>query len=174
MLIFIERAGTHSRIEGRMTPITQAATVAALALGTGAAAVTALNKDIPDLAVPEMPWSQSASLDGLTFYTEDIVAQTGEVLKDELVFRNGGFQSVMCQEYCDFGWTPYQTWTDGEVTHVTVTTRCPDAPHTVVWYARITGDRIAFEGTWTTRRWYWTHQLNVTGQGSTAPPAPEA
>ena len=26
--------------------------------------------------------------------------------------------------------------------------------------------KISFEGTWTTRRWYWTRQLNVMGEGA--------
>lgn len=157
-----------------MTPIAQAMAVAALALGAGAAAVSAFNKDIPDLEVPDKAWEAGSALDGLTFYTRDVVVETGEQLEDELVFDAGTFQSVMCQDYCDFGWSPYRTSREGEVLHVTVTTRCPDAPHTIVWYATVIGDRIEFRGTWTTRRWYWRRQINVTGQGSTEPPsAPE-
>lgn len=153
-----------------MTPIAQAAAIAALALGTGAATVTVMNEDKPDLAVPEGPWEPGSALDGRVFYTVDTIAETGEVLTDELHFRDGRFQSAMCQEYCDFGWSEYQTWTEGDTIRFATTTTCPDAPHTVVWYGMVTGDEISFEGTWTTRRWYWTRQLNATGAGSTTPP----
>ena len=153
-----------------MVPIAQAAAITTLALGTGAAAVTALNKDIPDLEVPEKEWVQEPVLDGLVFFTTDTVVETGEILTDELLFQNGTFQSKMCQVYCDFGWSPYHTWTDGKTTYFTVTTKCPDAPHTIVWYGSVTNDEVAFKGTWTTRRWYWTKQISVTGEGSTTPP----
>jgi len=154
-----------------MVPIAQATAIGVIALGTGAAAVAALNKDIPDLQVPEKQWVQDGALDGQSFFTTDVVAETGEVLKDELVFKNGTFQSKMCQVYCDFGWSAYETRTEGELTYFTATTRCPDAPHTVVWYGSVSGDEVQFEGTWTTRRWYWTKQITVTGQGSTTPHA---
>ncbi len=149
-----------------MTPIVQAAAVAAITLGTGATAVTVLNEDIPDLAVPEMAWSEGTELDGKVFYTADRLLETGEALEDELHFVDGTFQSAMCQVYCDFGWSDYQTYVDGETIHFTTTTVCPDAPHTIVWYGTVTGDEVTFKGTWTTRRWYWTRQLNAIGEGS--------
>ena len=84
-----------------------------------------------------------------------------------LHFVDGRFQSKMCQVYCDFGWSEYQTATVDGVIHFTTTTTCPDAPHTVVWYGMMGDDgKISFEGTWTTRRWYWTRQLNVMGEGA--------
>lgn len=149
-----------------MTPIAQAATLAAIALGTGAATVTVMNGDIADLAVPEGPWEPAGTLDGRVFHTNDRIEETGEELKDELRFVDGRFQSAMCQIYCDFGWSEYRTWEDGGVIRFTATSICPDAPHTVVWYGTVTGDDISFAGTWTTRRWYWTRQLNVSGAGS--------
>jgi hypothetical protein len=79
----------------------------------------------------------------------------------------------MCQEYCDFGWSEYRTKEIDGTLHFTATTRCPDAPHTVVWYGTVTGEDVRFEATWTTRRWYWTYQIEATGAGSTTP-APEA
>ncbi|WP_413717309.1 hypothetical protein [Silicimonas sp. MF1-12-2] len=158
-----------------MTPIAQASAIAAIVLGTGAATVTVLNEDIADMAVPDGPWEPGIGLDGRIFHTTDRVEETGEILNDELHFKDGRFQSVMCQQYCDFGWSEYQTWTEGETIHFTTTTTCPDAPHSVVWYGTVTGDRIDFEGTWTTRRWYWTRQINVSGTGSPTPPdAPAA
>ena len=104
----------------------------------------------------------------------DTIRETGEVLQDELHFVDGRFQSAMCQKYCDFGWSEYRTWKEGDAIRFTTTTRCPDAPHTVVWYGTVTGDDVRFEGTWTTRRWYWTRQLNAAGAGSLTPQADAA
>lgn len=140
------------------------------ALGTGAVAVTVMRADPPAPVVPDSPWQADGALDGRVFHTVDTIVETGEVLRDALHFADGRFQSAMCQKYCDFGWSEYRTWADGAVIHFTATTACPDAPHTVVWHGQVTGDDIRFEGTWTTRRWYWTRQINVVGEGSTTPP----
>ncbi|ABD56642.1 hypothetical protein [Jannaschia sp. CCS1] len=150
-----------------MSPIVQLFAVGALAIG----AVSIISKDIPDLAVPEGPWQAGSALDGRVFYTTDRIVGSDEILRDELHFIGGRFQSAMCQEYCDFGWSDYQTKRVEGTIHFTVTTRCPDAPHTVVWYGIVEGDDIRFDGTWTTRRWYWTHQIVVEGQGSAMAPA---
>lgn len=154
-----------------MTPMTQLLAVGALAIGAATGAVSLMSRDIPDLAVPEGAWQPGSALDGRIFYTVDRIVGSDEILTDELHFVDGRFQSSMCQEYCDFGWSEYSTKQIGEGLQFTVTTRCPDAPHTVVWYGTVTGDAVAFEGTWTTRRWYWTHQIEVTGAGSTEPSA---
>lgn len=148
----------------------RALVVAAALLATGAAAVTVMRVDPPPATVPDAPWQPGSALDGRAFHTVDTIIETGEVLRDVLHFADGRFQSAMCQEYCDFGWTEYRTWAEGAVIHFTTTTRCPDAPHTVVWHGQVTGDAIRFEATWTTRRWYWTRQINAVGEGSTTPP----
>ena len=153
----------------RTKSIFQALALFAAVMMTGAATVVMLNEDIPDLAIPEGAWTSGQVLDGKVFYTTDTVIESGDIINDELHFVDGRFQSAMCQIYCDFGWSPYQTWIDGDVIHFTATTRCPDAPHTVVFYGTIEGDNVDFKGTWTTRRWYWTHQVNVIGEGDTTP-----
>lgn len=140
-----------------------------MTLGTGAATLAVLNEDMPDFAVPEGAWEDGSVLDGTVFYTNDTVIETGEELIDEMHFRDGTFQSAMCQVYCDFGWSDYQTKEVDGVLHFTATTKCPDAPHTVVFYGKIEGEQVTVQGTWTTRRWYWTRQINVIGQGSTTP-----
>lgn len=157
-----------------MTPIAQAAAIAVVAAGTGAATLGAMNTDIPNLAVPDIAWQPGSELDGRVFYTIDTIIETGEVLRDELRFADGGFLSVMCEEYCAFGYTPYQTWVENDVIHFTSAPKCPDAPHELVWYGTVTGDEIEIQASWTTRRWYWTHQINATGSGSTTPHPPEA
>ena len=157
-----------------MTSIFQASAVAVATLGAGAATVSVMKDNPSDVVVPDGPWERGMALDQRVFYTTDTIQETGKVVQDELHFLNGKFQSSMCQTYCAFGWSEYRTWTEGKVMHFSTITRCPDAPHTVVWHGTVTGDEVRFEGTWTTRRWYWTRQLNVIGEGSVTPPGDEA
>ena len=152
-----------------MPQIMQLAALAAATLGTGAATVTAMNRDVPDLAIPEGEWVAGDALDGRSFHILGTDLDTGETLEDELVFRDGTFQSVNCQEYCDFGWSGYSTKAVGDVLHFTARAECPDAPHTVVWYGTVAGDELRIEGTWTTRRWYWTHQIRFAASEAETP-----
>lgn len=148
-----------------VTQIMQVAAIAMATLGTGAATMSVMNQDIPDMEVPEGPWTSSGTLDGRAFTVYGIDVGSGAVLEDELLFRDGAFQSVDCQNYCDFGWSEYQTKDIDGVIHFTTTTICPDAPHTVVFYGQVKGDTITLEGTWTTRRWYWTNQIVMEASG---------
>lgn len=149
-----------------MNQILQVAAIALATLGTGAATMTVMNEDIPDFAVPDGPWTASGALDGMSF---DILGRdlgSGAVLEDLIVFREGAFQSVDCQNYCDFGWSDYQTHEIDGVIHFTARTICPDAPHTVVWYGTVDGTEVAIDATWTTRRWYWTNQIAIAAVGN--------
>ena len=154
-----------------MPQIAQVLALAAVTFGTGAATVTVLNEDIPDLDVPEMAWSPGTELDGMTFNIVATDVGNGAVFEGEVLFRDGGFQSTDCQEYCDFGWDDYQTTVIDGVTHFTASSLCADAPHTVVWYGQVEGDTLTLDMTWTTRRWYWTNQFAGTATGTVAPPA---
>lgn len=154
-----------------MKILLQAIGILCAVVALGGAAVVAFSKDIPDLAVTEGDWQPGNVLDGHVYYTTDVVTETGDVIYDEFRFVDGTFQSAMCQIYCDFGWSDYQTKTVDGVLYFQATTRCPDAPHTVVFYGKIIDDTLSFDGTWTTHRWYWTHQINVTGEGTTTPTA---
>ena len=153
-----------------MPQLLQIAAIAVATFGTGAATLSAMNEDIPDLVVPAGDWGATGALDGMTFriYGED--PSSGAVLEDDIVFRDGTFQSVDCENYCNFGWTGYQTKEIDGVMSFTTTAICPDAPHTVVWYGTITGDDISIESTWTTRRWYWTNQIGIRATGAAIPP----
>ncbi len=151
-----------------MSDFLKTAGVAFVVIGTGAGTVSVMNDDLPDLSVPALPWAQSGALDGRIFVTRDTIDETGEVVYDTLRFFDGRFQSSRAQIYCDFGWTDYQTWLEEDVVHFTTTTVCDEAPHTVVWYGTVRGDAILLEGTWTTRRWYWTQQTLVIGIGESA------
>ncbi len=149
-----------------MTSILQVAAIALATLGTGAATMTVMNEDIPDLVVPEGDWTAGHELDGKRFSIKGTNLASGAVLEDDIVFREGTFQSTDCQEYCDFGWSDYQTKVIDDVIHFTVRAICPDAPHTVVWYGTVSGDTVEVKVTWTTRRWYWTNQIPVSASGS--------
>ncbi len=155
-----------------MSQILQVAAIALATLGTGAATISVMKTEIPDLAVPEGAWDAGALLDGRSFHIAGVHHGSGQALTDEIHFRNGMFQSVDCEAYCAFGWTAYETRVEGDVIHFTASPKCPDAPHTVVWYGTVTGDSLRVEGTWTTRRWYWTQQIGFTARGSDGPPAP--
>lgn len=148
-----------------MPQIIQAAAITVATLVTGAATMSVMNEDIPDLQVPEGPWVSSDALDGRAFAIQGTDIESGAVLEDAVLFRDGTFQSVDCQTYCDFGWSEYRTRDINGVLHFTATTYCPDAPHTVVWYGVVEGDTITLEGTWTTRRWYWTNQIAFEASG---------
>lgn len=152
-----------------MTPILQVLGLAAAVLGTGAATVSVMNSDVPDMAVPDADWAPSTALDGRAFSIVADLDTSDAPETDVLLFRDGQFQSTDCEDYCNFGWTDYQTWTEteagAEIVHFTVTTRCPTAPHTVVWVGQVMGDEIEVEMSWTTRRWYWTHQIMGTATG---------
>lgn len=152
-----------------MTQILQIAAIAVATLGSGAATLSVMNEDIPDLAVPEGDWADTGALDGMTFVVYGHDVSSGAELEDEIIFRDGTFQSADCEEYCNFGWTDYQTKTIDGVIHWTTTTICPDAPHTVVWYGTVTGNEVAIDATWTTRRWYWTNQIPMRASGTAVP-----
>jgi hypothetical protein len=149
-----------------MAQILQVAAIALATAGTGAAALTVMNEDIPDLAVPDGPWTAGSALDGRAFEIRGEDLDSGTVLENEIVFRDGTFQSTECQIYCDFGWSAYRTKVIDGTTYFTATTLCPDAPHTVVWYGAIEGDTVTLDATWTTRRWYWTNQIRLEAQGA--------
>ncbi len=149
-----------------MTQILQVAAIALATVGTGAATVTFMNGDIPDLAIPEGDWSSGSELDGKSVQITTTDVDSGRVVEDVLLFRDGTFQSVNCQEYCEFGWAEYQTKVVDGTVYFTTQTKCSEAPHTVVWYGALTGDDAHIDATWTTRRWYWTHQIKVSAGAS--------
>ncbi|MBF9030979.1 hypothetical protein HKCCE3408_11290 [Rhodobacterales bacterium HKCCE3408] len=148
----------------------QASIIAVFAVGAGAATISVMKEDPAGFVVPQGPWQPGEDLDGRSFQVEGTILETEETLPDQLNFEDGRFQSAMCQLYCDFGWSDYRTWTDGDMIHFTATTRCPDAPHSVVWFGTVSGGTMRVERRWTTRRWYWTRHLNFIGEGSMTPP----
>ena len=152
-----------------MTQLLQIAAIAVATLGTGAATLSVMNEDIPDLAIPEGDWAATGALDSMAFKIYGKNLASGAELEDYIIFRDGTFQSTDCEEYCNFGWSDYQTKDVDGVTHFTATAICPDAPHTVVWYGTVTENAVTVDVTWTTRRWYWTNQIAVQGAGTATP-----
>lgn len=152
-----------------MPQIVQVAAVCLATFGTGAATISVLNDDIPDLEVPAGAWTTSGALDDRSFEILGRDEDSGAVFDGLLTFRNGTFQSADCQKYCDFGWSDYQTKEINGVVHFTATAVCPDAPHTVVFYGQVEGDDMTLDLTWTTRRWYWTNQIVMTAIGEVVP-----
>jgi len=152
-----------------MTPIVQAGAIAVVALGTGGAALTAMNDEIPDMPVPDMAWEIGSALDGMTFAIDVVLDQSDSDQSDVLRFADGMFLSVDCEEHCAFGYTAYFTYTDGDTIHFTTSPVCEDAPHNTVWYGTVTDGVIEVEMSWTTRRWYWTHQITGHGSGALEP-----
>ena len=157
-----------------MPQIIQAATLVLAMVGTGAATMTVMNDDIPDLDVPKGAWTAGTVLDGKVFEILGTDVGSGAVLEDEIIFRDGTFQSADCQNYCDFGWSSYETKVIDDVIHFTAKTVCPDAPHTVVWYGTVTGDTMTLDATWTTRRWYWTNQIAIKASGNAVTPTDQS
>ncbi|MFK7793537.1 MAG: hypothetical protein AB8B88_12810 [Devosiaceae bacterium] len=149
-----------------MPQILQVAAIAVATLGSGAATLAVVNDDIPDLEIPAGDWVQGTELDGIAFQIAGNDLERGIAQEDTILFENGMFQSVDCEEYCNFGWSNYQTKMIDGVLHFTATALCPTAPHTVVWYGTVVDDTIEFDVTWTTRRWYWTHQIAIEGSGA--------
>ena len=150
-----------------MPQILQVAAIAVATVGTGAATLSVMNEDIPDLVLPEGNWAATGDLDGITFriYGEDV--SSGAELEDDIIFRDGTFLSTDCENSCNFGWSDYQTMEIDGITHFTATAICPSAPHTVVWHGRVTDDDVQIDLTWTTRRWYWTNQIQIRATGTT-------
>lgn len=152
-----------------MTPITQAAAIACITLGTGAAAVSVMNEDIPDMTVPEHAWTQGNELNDAAFFIQAVLDNGAEGETDTLVFKDGAFMSMDCQKYCDFGFSDYHTWVAGDVIHFTTVATCPTAPHRVVWYGNVADGEMTVQMSWTTRRWYWTHQITGVARGARLP-----
>jgi hypothetical protein len=91
--------------EHSMTKILQIATIALATLGTGAATLSVMNEDIPDLVIPEGDWTATGALDGMTFNIPGKDLSSGAELQDKILFRDGTFQSADCEESCNFGWS---------------------------------------------------------------------
>ena len=143
----------------------QIAAITAATIGTGAATLSVMSEDIPDLNVPQMDWSATGALDGQSFAINGVDLETGATLDGTIAFRDGGFQSSDCEAYCPFGWSDYRTHEADGVVHFTATALCPEAPHTVVWYGTLADGELTLDISWTTRRWYWTNQIRMQATG---------
>lgn len=131
------------------------AALAALPLMSAAAAALA------EAALPA-----AGPLDGLEFVSVIQVAQYDAPFEDRMVFADGTFFSEECQRRCDFGAQPYTAWREGDTIHFTATLTCADAPQSVSWRGRVTGDRIEGSALWRVERFYWTVEREAIYDGT--------
>lgn len=128
------------------------------------AALPLLTAAAPALAEAALPGA--GPLDGLEFVSVIEVAQYDAPFEDRMVFADGTFFSEECQRRCDFGAHPYTAWREGDTIHFTATLTCADAPQSVTWQGRVTGDRIEGSALWRVERFYWTVERQGTYSGT--------
>lgn len=106
------------------------------------------------------------ALDGKAFVSTIMVDQYDRPFQDRLVFKDGAFFSEECQRQCDFGWEDYYTRVEGDSIAFVVDMVCEDAPQSVRWEGRVTGDQIEGTAVWKVERFYWTVERHATFSGS--------
>lgn len=109
------------------------------------------------------------ALDGRTFVSTIAVDQYDEPFDDKMTFENGTFLSEECQRQCDFGAEDYFTRVEGDSIAFVAQLICPDAPQSVRWEGRVTGDRIEGTALWKVERFYWTVERRATFSGTLVP-----
>jgi hypothetical protein len=110
-------------------------------------------------------------LDGMVFVSTIDVRDYDTPFNDRMTFSNGTFFSEECQRRCNFGTAPYFTRLEGDSVAFVTDMVCPDAPQSVRWEGRITGDRIEGTAHWKVERFYWTVERHATFSGRLEPGA---
>lgn len=116
-----------------------------------------------------LAWAADAAsgvLDGKVFVGTMHVDTYDKPFEDALHFDQGLFLSEECQRACDFGQTPYFTRREGDSIAFVVSTSCSDAPHSVQWEGRVTGNKIEGTVIWKSKRFYGTFTRNGTFSGT--------
>jgi hypothetical protein len=80
------------------------------------------------------------SLDGKSFLVEPSETKRNEVTKDELIFKNGTFFSVECEQY-GFGPASYESKSKGDVI-LFESTLVSDTEGKAEWEGSVKGDKI--------------------------------
>ncbi len=111
------------------------------------------------------PEAAHGLLDGLVFVSTIEVLGTDRQFPDRKTFSDGMFFSEECQRACDFGAHAYYTRAEGDSTAFVVDMACSDAPQSVRWEGRVTGDRIEGTAHWKVERLYWTVERHATFEG---------
>lgn len=147
-----------------MTPIAQAAAIAALTPGGRATAMSGMPPDVPDIAVRTAIWVPGDVPDAHSFQINAVLPP-----RDPTIIEAPRF--VGCKANCDFDGPSDQTWIEGAVTHIAAVTRRPPAPHTGGWHGQCPVDAIALEPCAHLRAWYRTHRIMGTAKGNALPTA---
>ena len=117
------------------------------------------------LALPVAAVAEDGALDGLVFVSTIEVLGTDRKFSDKKTFADGMFFSEECQRACDFGAWDYQAQVEEDGVSFVVDMSCSDAPQSVRWEGRVTGDRIEGTALWKVRRFYWTVERHATFEG---------
>ena len=126
-------------------------------------AILAAGLTLPNVGVAE--GDIRGALDGLVFVSTIDVTGTDRRFPDRKTFSDGMFFSEGCQRACDFGAHAYYTRAEGDGTAFVVDMACSDAPQSVRWEGRVTGDRIEGTVLWKVERLYWTVERHATFEG---------
>jgi hypothetical protein len=86
------------------------------------------------------------SLDGKSFLVELSETKNNEVTRDEMVFKDGTFFSVECEQY-GFGPTSYESKSKGDAT-LFESTLVSDTEGKFEWEGSIKGDKISGTSIW--------------------------
>ncbi len=123
---------------------------------------------LPAAGAPEGGRSTDAArgaLDGLVFVSTIDIEGSDRRFSDRKTFADGTFFSEECQRACDFGAAPYYTRAEGDAISFVVDMACSDAPQSVRWEGRVTGDRIEGTAHWKVERLYWTVERRAAFEG---------
>lgn len=135
---------------------------AALILGLVATQTLAADGGAPDTTA-------QGALDGMVFVSTINVAEYDTPFADRMTFRDGTFFSEECQRHCDFGAEAYFTRVEADGIAFVADMACADAPQSVRWEGRVTGDRIEGTALWKVERFYWTVERQATFSGTLVP-----
>lgn len=105
------------------------------------------------------------ALDGMVFVSTIEVEEYDRPFDDRMTFTDGTMFSEECQRACDFGAWDYQARVEGDAIAFVADMSCSDAPQSVRWEGRVTGDRIEGTAHWKVKRLYWTVERHATFEG---------
>ena len=150
--------------------------IVAIAIATAGLQAAAQSETGSGIAASEVSLQNHAPLDGRVFSASIVRGQVDDgknrPLVDTLIFRDGTFSSVICENY-NFSAAPYSTWTDGGATHFEVELTSPTDGR-MLWRGRVSGDTLEGTMRWTKKRWYWTVDAEHTIRGELADASTES
>ena len=128
-------------------------------------ALTAPSTPSPDAMRPTAELRGAGVLDGMTFIAQLGPAGKPANVEDELVFDDGLFVSVQCEQRCNYPARPYFARRKDALVQFISETRCPNKDAKLVWRGEFDGRTLKGTFTWTTSRWYWTLEKTFWFEG---------